>query len=514
MCGIAGALVWGREPAEVTESCVARMVTALDHRGPDGRGIRVCPRAADATGPTVVLGHTRLAIIDLSARAAQPMTLPDAPISVTFNGEIYNFAALRAELAGRGHVFQSDSDTEVLLHGYREWGDDLVNRLRGMFAFGLWDGARRRLLLARDRFGIKPVYVYRSHDRLLFASEIRALLASGDVPRRLDPIGLDQYLAYQTVPAPRTLVDGVSLLEPGHRLTMDADGHAGSGEYWDLLRAADARREQHAGRDASVDVGHVLLESAALHLISDVPVGLFLSGGLDSSALTLLVRRTGVTPRTFAVGFPGTAFDESDHAREVARAIGSDHTEIALQRYGSPRRAARSARQHGPSERRRHQHLRRVPRRSGTGHQGRALGTGRRRTVRRISVVRTAPAALALVAHVAPVAGAGCEPRPPPWRSRMGNSSIAATKVANLLESDGSLAETFPVMRQMFSPRQRRTLVSDTMVRAAQGEVDPYVALLGGALDAGSRSRTHVAHLICRGADVHARRAAAAIRIR
>ena len=183
------------------------MTAALAHRGPDGEGVVRCRKSAE-TGPVAVMGHRRLAIIDLTDRAAQPMSSPHEPISITFNGEIYNFADVRRDLQARGCQFRSDSDTEVILQGYEQWGERIIDRLRGMFAFAIWDGRNNTLLLARDRLGIKPLYVHRTATHLLFASEIRALLASGLVARKLDLVALDQFLAYQTVASPRTLVHG------------------------------------------------------------------------------------------------------------------------------------------------------------------------------------------------------------------------------------------------------------------------------------------------------------------
>jgi len=309
--------------------CVQRMTDAIRHRGPDGEGVVRCARRG-AHGPVAVLGHRRLAIIDLSDRAAQPMASPRVPVWIAFNGEIYNFKALRHLLASRGRTFQSDSDTEVLLQGYEEWGDAVIDRLDGMFAVAIWDGTRRELLLARDRLGIKPVYVYATERALLFASEVRALLASGLVPARLDAVALEQFLAYQTVPPPRTLVDGVRMLAPGTLMRAMAPGRTVERPYWDLLASAapDARTATMA--DSRARVGELLAEATRAHLVSDVPVGVFLSGGIDSSAVVTLMRDAGVVPHSFGIAFPGTSYDESTFAREVARACGAEHTEIPL----------------------------------------------------------------------------------------------------------------------------------------------------------------------------------------
>src|SRR5262245_57475544 len=212
MCGIAGAAFWdsGRHEGDAVPM-VQRMTDAMAHRGPDGQGVARCARPGES-GPVVVFGHRRLAIIDLTNRAAQPMASPRQPVWLTFNGEIYNFQSLRRELEAAGRTFQSDSDTEVILQGYEQWGERVLDRLEGMFALAIWDAARSELLIARDRLGIKPVYIAERDGVVLFASEIRSLLASGLVPRRLDSIALEQFLAYQSVPPPRTLVEGVEML--------------------------------------------------------------------------------------------------------------------------------------------------------------------------------------------------------------------------------------------------------------------------------------------------------------
>src|SRR5579862_4844850 len=281
MCGIAGMLIPPGAHRPDAPPVVSRMVEALRHRGPDGFGVTAVASSPD--GASVALGHTRLAILDLSGNGAQPMASRRAPLSITFNGEIYNFREVRGALQTRGRRFTSESDTEVILQGYEEWGEAVIDRLQGMFAFALWDGRRNRLLLARDRMGIKPLYVWQRDGVVLFASEVRALLASGLVPKRLDPIALDQYLAYQTVPAPRTLVDHVRLMPPGHVSAISgADGRVVERRYWDLLGDASAEAAAATPAQARRTVGDLLERSAALHLVSDVPVGIFLSGGIDS----------------------------------------------------------------------------------------------------------------------------------------------------------------------------------------------------------------------------------------
>jgi asparagine synthase (glutamine-hydrolysing) len=325
MCGIAGALMWGSRRAPDAAADAARTMThALAHRGPDGSGVWASADGA-AAGAAVALGHARLAIIDLSDQAAQPMKSESAVI--TYNGETYNFADVGRELAGLGETFRTQSDTEVVLRAYVRWGPAMLQRLRGMFALAIWDTARGCLFLARDRFGIKPLYYYTGPDYVVFASELRALLATGLVPRRLDPAGLWQYLAYQSVPAPRTLVEGVRLLEPGHSLEVRPGLAASPARYWDLLDAREgsgpvdlpeARRRVRAHVERSI----------AAHLVSDVPVGIFLSGGIDSSAIAALVASLGRRPLTFSVALSEADFNEADQARAAAAACGADHHEV------------------------------------------------------------------------------------------------------------------------------------------------------------------------------------------
>ena len=326
MCGIAGAMVRdGRDP----EPTVATMTKALAHRGPDGDGVVSC-RTSNAEPVRVALGHRRLAIIDLSPRGAQPMHDAAADLTITFNGEIYNFAELRRQLELLGHQFRSQSDTEVILKGYAQWGTGVLDRLKGMFALGIWDGGRQELLLARDRLGIKPLYLFADGTHVLFASEVRALLASGLVPRRADPVAVDRYLAYQTVPTPRTLIAGVRMLLPGHWCRVTGHGHVTEQPYWDLLDQSQPAPASVQFEDARREVHRLLLDSVAGHLISDVPIGIFLSGGIDSAALVALTRETGAEPVTFSVTMPGTKHDEAPLAQLVARRFGARHSEIAL----------------------------------------------------------------------------------------------------------------------------------------------------------------------------------------
>ena len=318
MCGIAGIL--NRDGAPVDRESIRRMTDALIHRGPDGEGIH--------TEGAIGLGHRRLSIIDLQG-GAQPMCSEDGFAWITYNGEVYNFKELRSELAGLGYRFRTASDTEVVLAAYEAWGPECVNRLRGMFAFGIWDARRRRLFLARDRVGIKPV-VYRVDERgLQFASEIKAILADRSVPRELDREALQEYFTYHYVPAPRTIFRGIQKLPPACYLLWSLEaGEPVIRRYWDLRMAPDHRLRE-AEWVESLD--QVLRESVASHLVSDVPVGAFLSGGLDSSSVVAYMANASTTRvKTFSIGFDEADFDELAYARQVAKRYGTDHVEMIL----------------------------------------------------------------------------------------------------------------------------------------------------------------------------------------
>ncbi len=316
MCGIVGQI--GPRPVDLGPA-----LEAIRHRGPDDRGV-YGGRAGDGT---VGLGFVRLAILDLSPSGHQPMTNEDESVWMVFNGEIYNYRALREELAALGHRFHSTSDSETVLHGYEQWGDGVLHRLRGMFALALWDARRERLLAARDRLGIKPFFWSDHGGRLLFGSEMKALLALG-VPREMDADALAGYLRYLYVPRPRTIFSAIRSLEPGHQLTWQA-GRTDVRRYWDLGRPAETRHVPTV-----VEELRALLDDVVkLHLASDVPLGAFLSGGVDSSTLVALMARHSSAPvRTFCMTFgEGEGlYDEREFARTVAARFGTIHTEIPV----------------------------------------------------------------------------------------------------------------------------------------------------------------------------------------
>lgn len=321
MCGIAGIV---SPNGRVDAGLLERMRDSLTHRGPDGCGVRISPDG------TVGLAHRRLAIIDLSAGGQQPMQDAAGRVSITFNGEIYNFKELRAELEAVGHRFRSTSDTEVLLAAYREWDIDCVPHLTGQFAFAIYDEDRRRLLLARDRAGEKPLYYCREGDRLLFASELKALTADPRIARKLDRTSFEYFLAYGYVPSDRSILRGVHKLPQGHAATFDvARGTWHEWAYWQLPLTPDLACD--SVEVLTKELERLLEDAVRRQLVADVPVGILLSGGIDSSLVTAMAARVATEPlRTFTVTFPGhRAHDEAPHARTVAEHFGTRHTELA-----------------------------------------------------------------------------------------------------------------------------------------------------------------------------------------
>jgi asparagine synthase (glutamine-hydrolysing) len=329
MCGIAGIVHADGRP--VDREALEAMTDAMRHRGPDDRGVLVLE---GGTGPSVGLGHRRLSILDLSALGRQPMDDGGGALWVVFNGEIYNFRELRAELEALGHRFRSATDTEVVVHALARWGEAALARLDGMFALAAWDARAGRLLLARDRFGKKPLFYHYAGGLLAFASELPALLRHPAVPRAVDPQSLSRYLLHEYVPAPHCLLEGVRKLPAGHALswTPGASGAAGTARvapYWTM---AFGGNEGISDAEAEAELERLFSRAVRRRLVSDVPLGVFLSGGLDSSAVTAFM--AGHVParsiRTFCIGFAEAGFDESAHARAVARALGTEHHEQTL----------------------------------------------------------------------------------------------------------------------------------------------------------------------------------------
>lgn len=327
MCGIFGIVA---RNARIPDGVLERGTLSLAHRGPDDSGTIVL-RDSIPEPVEIGLGNRRLAILDLSALAHQPMHDAETGNWIVYNGEIYNFRDVRHELEQAGTKFVSHSDTEVLLKAYARWGEQCLARFRGMFAFALWDARCHRLFLARDPMGIKPLYYAQAGSYFIFASEVRSLLGSGLVPSHIDPAGLINYLTFGSAYDPLTLVEGVRALPPGHTLTWEA-GVLRQSSYWDLVDDPAPRRSSgpfaETEKDAAVRLQPILEEAVRLQLVSDVPVGVFLSGGIDSSALVSILHRSGVTASTFSIVFREADFSEVQHSRAIAAKFHTDHHEI------------------------------------------------------------------------------------------------------------------------------------------------------------------------------------------
>lgn len=318
MCGIAG--IMSLNGRSVLEGELRAMCAALIARGPDDEGVYL--------DRGIGLAMRRLSIIDLQT-GHQPVSNEDGSIWVVLNGEIYNYQELRAELTRRGHRFATATDTEVIVHLYEEFGDHCVDRLRGMFAFALWDERRRRLVIARDRLGIKPLYYAMVNGRLLFASELKAILQIPEVDRAVDMNALDHLLAYKTTPAGQSIVAAVRKLEPGHRLTLTVPGEPRVERYWHLRFDPEPGRTEE---DVAEELRQRLMDAVKLHMVSDVPVGAFLSGGIDSSAVVAAMSAAGSgRVKTFSIGFQDRSFNELPFARTVATRLGTDHHELILE---------------------------------------------------------------------------------------------------------------------------------------------------------------------------------------
>ncbi len=330
MCGICG--IVNQDGRPVDSVALKTMGDAIERRGPDDSGIFIRPNGAEVgSGVRVGLGQQRLSVIDLSPAAHQPMSNEDGTIWLTYNGEIYNYKDLRRELEAKGHRFRSDSDTEVVIHLYEEEGLEAVKRFNGMFAFGLWDEKKQRLWLCRDRVGIKPLVYSWDGARLLFASEIKALLADPTVDKQLDREALMLYLAFNYVPSPLTMFRGIRKLEPGCSLVLE-NGKLAASRYWSLPHSTENTETVDTGRLQSRLVD-TLSEAVSGCMLSDVPVGAFLSGGIDSGiVVALMARASSSRPvKTFTVGFADDGlYDETESARRVAAMYRTEHHEFRI----------------------------------------------------------------------------------------------------------------------------------------------------------------------------------------
>ncbi len=466
MCGIAGLFGSGLpQPRQA----IQRMTDRLAHRGPDDQGTFV-----DDTAPetTVALGHTRLSIVDLSANGHQPMHSRDGRYVIVFNGEVYNYRSIRDILTDRGFEFTSDTDTEVILNAYIAWGKDCLHRFNGMFAFAIFDRRERSLFLARDRMGIKPLYVTTTDaGAVLFASEVRALLQSGAVPPRLNRRILPLYLKYQTVPSPDTLLDGVEMLMPGHWMTVGADG-VETQPYWHLL--GDANQEA-AGHDAGRirhEIRERLMAAVDRRMLADVPVGAFLSGGIDSSLIVGLMSRLCHRPvDTFTVAFQGTNLKDGAYAAKVAKRFNTRHHEIKLSYVDVLHQIDRAlvGQDHPSADGVNTFLVSYAVKRAGltvalSGEGGDELFVGygfydhliRQQRARMLWRVTPRPLRKGLGTMLHAVA-----------------PSILTQKLQGMMASDGSLAEVYAVSRQSFGAAQTAALLADPPSAA-----DPYAALL------------------------------------
>jgi asparagine synthase (glutamine-hydrolysing) len=333
MCGIAGILDINSTPEK---GLIQRMCRIMTHRGPDGEGYHI-------SGP-VALGHRRLSIIDLTG-GKQPLCNEDGTVWITFNGEVYNFQELRDDLIAKGHRFATRSDTEVIVHTWEEYSERCVERLRGMFAFALWDSKAGKLFIARDRLGKKPVYYFHNGGRFLFASEIKAILQDEGVKRELDPKALADYLTYHYIPFPETIFKGIKKLEPGHVMTVELVESSQQvkpaqlakpsqltlsvEKYWDITYSPDYSLSENDWVEA---LQEKLLEAVRIRLISEVPLGAFLSGGIDSSTVVALMSQVQSAPvKTFSIGFKEEDFSELKYARQVAEKFGTEHHEFVVE---------------------------------------------------------------------------------------------------------------------------------------------------------------------------------------
>ena len=328
MCGITGAIWWDRRRS-LDEVTLQRMVASLEHRGPDAAGTYRHDGSGGPASPGVALGHRRLAVIDLVG-GHQPMGNQEGTVHVVLNGEIYNYRTLREELDREGYPFRTESDTEVILALYERIGTACFERLNGMFAVAIWDRPRGRLVLARDRMGQKPLYYAHGGGAVLFGSELKSLLASGKIDRCWDPGAVDQFLTLQYVPAPLTVLRGVKKVRPGTHLVFHND-QVDETDYWKVPRPGEV--EEVNDRSAACrQVAELLSDAVRLRLQSDVPLGAFLSGGVDSSLLVALMQQASTRPiPTFSIGFDEQEYDERHHARQVARHIGTEHHDMVVE---------------------------------------------------------------------------------------------------------------------------------------------------------------------------------------
>jgi asparagine synthase (glutamine-hydrolysing) len=330
MCGINGIYFQKQNSFNSTEA-ISKMNQTISHRGPDDQGV--------FSEDNVTLGQTRLSIIDLSSAGHQPMTCNDERFTIVFNGEIYNFKEIRLELQRvkqgqhyKPYAFKTQTDTEVILAAYSRWGKDCVSKFNGMFAFAIWDNVEKSLFIVRDRLGIKPLYCHIDQQgNVVFSSEIRALLASGLVKRKISVNGVADYLQYQTVHAPDTIVENVKMLMPGHSITLKRGEEPTTECYWNMNSFIQQGKVNKSYEEVTKDVKQLLLNAVERRLIADVPFGAFLSGGIDSSAVVALMSKVSTDKvQTFSIVFDESEFSEAVYSRMVAQKYNTHHHEIRL----------------------------------------------------------------------------------------------------------------------------------------------------------------------------------------
>jgi asparagine synthase (glutamine-hydrolysing) len=323
MCGICGFIELEEKPLALMRNEISGMCDSIRHRGPDEQGNFIDEKNG------LALGHQRLSIIDVSS-GQQPMTNENSKIQIIFNGEIYNYLEIKKSLEQKGHQFKTNSDTETIIHAYEEWGEDCLHHLRGMFAFAIWDANKKSLFCARDRIGIKPFYYFWDQKKLIFGSEIKAILAHSEVRPEVDNKALINYLRLFYIPAPQTIYKNIYKLPPGHTLLF-YKGRIVVEPYWDLKSSIENQKELSL-TDASAQLRQTLQEAVDIRLISEVPLGAFLSGGVDSSiVVALMSQTTGSGVMSHCVGFEDKYFNESMYSREMADRFGCNHSEITLQ---------------------------------------------------------------------------------------------------------------------------------------------------------------------------------------
>lgn len=475
MCGIAGISGFS---AEDSSSALKKMLFSIAHRGPDDEGILV--------DDLLAIGHRRLSIIDVSQLGHQPMGIKNDKVWIVYNGEIYNFQAIRKQLIQKGYHFRSETDTEVLLHGYQEWGIDVLSHLNGMFAFAIYDKLKQCLLVARDRLGIKPLYYSILPDnRLVFASEIRALLASNLIPPKLNEKAISTFLQYQSVPAPNTLIRGIDMLLPGQYILKNRSGITKS-KYWNLAVSGDPI--SNLKEKPTKNIRKLLVSAVEKRMIADVPLGAFLSGGIDSSLIVAIMSRITKQPvKTFTVAFEDHKFQDGHYSKIVADQFKTSHTELKLsfEDVLDQIPEAISAQDHP----------------SGDGINTYLVSKAARKDG--LTVALSGLGSDELFAGYAGFQRVYRQQKnqifwklvPPGIRKEFGQlienkaSNIKIRKIGQMIQTSGKIAEVYPLTRQFFSPQQSQFILSQN---SNYYTIDLYSRLLSDLLANRKKNSDHV----------------------